>query len=142
MECSIIIKIVTTLVTLGGFIITISTLIKNNRTKQIDNIIQLKKYLTDFDDINGNLLPLGAWNSNFNIENLPSQEKSRLFSYLGFFEICNVMLKEKQLTKKEFEIFFRYRLRNIADNVALKEYIYSDINHWGNLIDLMNEYVY
>ena len=141
MEYSCIFEAIMALITLGGFAATILTLKKNNRNKQIDNIIQLKKYLSQFDEINANLLPEEIWDADgFAVENLTGQEHSKLISYLGFFEICGIMLKEDALSEAEFRLFFYYRLNNVAHNAGIRNYLENNNEDWTVLLQLINRY--
>lgn len=141
MCCECIIGIITIVVTIFGFGITIWTILKQNRTKQLDNLIQLKNYITQFDQINSNLLPNGVWSiDGFDIDNIDNEEFSKLNSYIGFFEICSLMISEKQISKNDFKIFFHYRLQNLISNNSIKSYLRGNHGDWNVLIELINQY--
>ncbi|MEI6852850.1 MAG: hypothetical protein WCL06_08410, partial [Bacteroidota bacterium] len=77
----------TAIIALFGFIITICSLIKNNKEKSISNVISLKAELREYNDIYFKLLPNGEWsNLQPNYFNEHENELGKLYSYLGLFE--------------------------------------------------------
>lgn len=138
MECKCIIEIITLLVTIAGFVITIITLKKGQNDLRISNVLKLKEMFNEYLDINSKLSPNGEWsNPNFHFNTISSEEFSKFNGYAGIFEVVKLMLENGSLKEKEFETFFLYRLSNIANCPAAMENINQNIENWTNLIALM-----
>ncbi len=50
------------------------------------------------------------------------------------------MLENDSLSEKEFEIFFLYRLSNIATCKAAMSNIMENRSNWKNLLELMKQF--
>jgi len=126
------------IITVLGFGITIFTLRKGRKDLAISNVIELQKLLIEYSDIHTNLLPDGKWNKpEFRFENLSVDEFSKFNSYFGVFEIAKLMIDNNSLSKKEFEIFFNYRLSNLKNCKPAMENINENKSDWENLIKLV-----
>ncbi len=138
MECKCIIEIITLLVTIAGFVITIITLKKGQNDLRISNVLKLKEMFNEYLDINSKLSPNGEWSSpNLHFNTISNEEFSRFNGYAGIFEVVKLMLENGSLKEKEFKTFFLYRLSNIATCPAAMENINQNIESWRNLITLM-----
>ncbi len=141
MGCECLVEITTLVVTIVGFLFSIKTLIKGRNDIRISNVIELKKILTDFTEINHNLFPSGKWNEfDFDFNSISIKDFSDFNSYAGTFEIAKLMLENDSLSEKEFEIFFLYRLSNIATCKAAMSNIMENRSNWKNLLELMKQF--
>lgn len=142
MDCQCNVEIIGVLITFLGFLVTLYLLKKNIRKQQIKNILELKQLLENYEDINANLLPTGIWrtDNNFQVATLDSNTKSKLFGYLGFFEICYIMLEAGELSRAEFDTFFSYRLSNVVANNNIMAFINNDARNWSKLLSLIKNY--
>jgi hypothetical protein len=138
MECECLIGLITLVVTIAGFAVTIFTINKSIVDLRIKNALELKKTLNDFTEINHKLFPGGDWNkAGFNLNQISNKEFSDFNSYVGYFEIAKLMIDNGSLSKTEFEIFFLYRLSNINNCKAVMDNITKQRDSWTNLIALM-----
>ncbi|WP_335974146.1 hypothetical protein [Gaetbulibacter jejuensis] len=142
MNCDCIIGALMLTTTLIGFGFTYYGIIKNRKSSQIQNILRLKKQLLDFETIHAKLLPGGEWsNPDFSLEtDITNSDFSLLNAYLGFFEVCFLMINEKELTEKEFRIFLLYRLKNIFYNKSIMNYINTHPHDWHVLLKLFEKF--
>jgi hypothetical protein len=141
MGCEYLVEITTLVVTIAGFALTIMTLRKGRKDFVISNIMELKKMLNDYSDINLKLYPDGEWNKiDFDFNEITISDFSKFNGYVGIFEIAKLMIENKSLTENEFETFFIYRLRNISHCEPVMKNILENKNDWANLIDLMKQF--
>lgn len=141
MGCESLVEIMTLIVTIAGFVLTIRTLIKGRNDIRISNIIELKKILNDFTEINQKLFPMGKWNEiDFDFDLISNKDFSDFNSYVGTFEIAKLMLENGSLLEKEFKIFFLYRLSNISTCKAVMKNIRENRSSLKNLLELMKQF--
>ena len=134
-EC--IANLLTVIITLIGFAVTIYTLLKNNKEKSISNVIALKAEFRQYDDIYCKLLPKCDKTLFFKDIKSNCQELGRLYSYLGLFEVAYLMIKNDSLSKAEFKIFFNYRLELIYKNNDIRALLEEQKEDWNNLWKLI-----
>lgn len=141
MNCECILDLITAIITVIGFIVTIFTLIKSNKEKSISNVIALKAELRQYDDIYLKLLPNCDKNDFFKDIKSNCQELGRLYSYLGLFEVAYLLIKNDSLSKEEFKVFFNYRLELIYRNYDIRTLLEGQKDDWINfwkLIEFIN----
>lgn len=66
-----------------------------------------------------------------------------LCDYIGLFEVAYMMIKEGQLSKKNFEASYKYRIQNLLQTNIVKEMILGyEKDYWKNfrkLVDLISD---
>lgn len=128
MDCQCLIDWITFPIALLGFVITYVQLKRNVKEKSISNVIEIKKQLKEYDIIFSRLL--------LNNDNELPGELVDIYSYLGLFEVINIMIKNKLLSKEEYKTFFQYRIIQIFQNNQIREIIFQTPSDWKDLIEL------
>jgi len=135
-DCYCIGNLFTPIITFFGFTITCYTLWRNNKERSISNVISLKKELRKYDDVYFKLLPNSK--DTYSVKStLEAKEYGRLISYIGLFEVAYQMIVSGSLSKKEFKIYFLYRLNNIVSNDVVKNILLEDKANWESLFTLI-----
>ena len=64
-----------------------------------------------------------------------------LDDYMGVFEIAYMMIKKRQLPKKNFKASYLYRLESLAEYVVVKKKVTGkEHNYWEMFRELMEMY--
>lgn len=137
MTCECKIDIITAIITFLGFTLAFYQFKKSNKEKSISNVIALKAELRQYDDIYFKLLPTCDKNDFFKDIKLNCEELGRLYSYLGLFEVSYLLMKNNSLSKKEFKVFFNYRLELIYRNNNIRALLEEQKENWTNLWELI-----
>ena len=69
-----------------------------------------------------------------------SEEWGKIDDYLGLFELCNIMIRNKQISFKIFDSQYSYRVRNIIANktIVSKKFLGNEKSDWKEFIELVN----
>lgn len=66
-----------------------------------------------------------------------------LCDYIGLFEVAYMMIKEGQLSKKNFEVSYKYRIGNLLQIKVVREMIFGyEKNYWKTFRKLVEEFSY
>lgn len=82
--------------------------------------LELEKMFSQHDKIHIKLRSGGAWANN-DTGPKSNQEWAEVEDYMGLFEHCELMLRQRLIDWETFEAIFAYRLRNIAANKIIVE---------------------
>lgn len=77
-------------------------------------LLELEKMMSTHDDIHLKLRPGGIWAEGQAPESV--EEWSKLEDYMGFFEHCELLIRDGSLSTKRFNDIFGYRIHNIVAN--------------------------
>jgi len=91
---------------------------KNALTNHGQFLLELEKMSQNHDEVHNKLRPGGEWDDGISGPEA-SDEWSRLEDYLGFFEICEILIQDGSISEDKFKVLFEYRLSNIVSNQTI-----------------------
>lgn len=102
-------------------------------------LLELTKMFAEHDPIHVKLRPGGEWRGGQANPSGPD-DWAAIDAYLGLFERCEVLIRQKSLDPIEFSNLFGYRLDNILSQPAItgKKFIGGERQYWANLIALLD----
>jgi hypothetical protein len=92
----------------------------NTRISRGQFWLELRKMFAEHDEVHQNLRPGGPWHRSNTLPNT-AQDMAKVEAYMGLFEHCEFMLREKLIDLKTFKHIYEYRLVNIVNNERIKE---------------------
>ena len=130
---AIIAAILTSLASLAAIVLSIRALNNNSRAKKSDNLIELRRLFNEEHRMNIHR----ALRSN---EGIP--DWAALDDYLGTFELCYTLIRQKNLDKEYFKLQYGYRILNLLDYDEILFYkLLVEYGSWTSFCDLV-EMVY
>lgn len=140
------IELIANYITIIGLPIAISSIIvaifNINQSKKIEQgkfLIELRKMFSEHNYVHFNLRNGGKWTNNEIPDNLENWAK--IDSYLGLFELCEILIQNKSLSEKHFKSQYLYRIENILSNdeIVLKK-LRNENDSWNNLLRLISRF--
>ena len=102
--------------------------------------LELEKMFAEHDDVHMRLRPGGEW-SEEGTGPTTVEEWAKVEDYMGLFEHCECLLKEKLIDDKTFKSIFSYRLENILNNdlIVEKKLKNEERHRWKHFINLVKK---
>lgn len=101
-------------------------------------LLELEKMAYTHDEVHLKLRPGGEWAAS-NAGPKSVEDWAKVEDYMGFFEHCELLMKNKSLDEISFREIFGYRVHNIVSNETIVEAkLKSEKVHWGLFLNLMN----
>lgn len=99
-------------------------------------LLDLEKIMATHDEVHLKLRPGGAWADGESPET--AKDWSKLEDYMGFFEHCELLVRDKSLSIERFDEIFGYRLHNIVANeeICRAKLLSSEKESWGLFISI------
>lgn len=134
-DIATIIGVIVAVVSLAATAYNININMKINRAKFW---LDLRTAFSKHDEVHQRLRPGGDWTNNAEPANV--SDMAKIEAYMGLFEHCESMLKEKLIDKETFRNIYSYRLHNLVANKWVKEKKLRDHKlEWERFIELLNE---
>lgn len=158
-------EIVTLLGAVATFLVIILTrtqIIKTTEISRAQFWLEINKIFLDYDEIHFNLRDGGKWhclesdvddirNDKIKCEGVNSKEKcyrcdiehkdwSRIVSYLGLLEHCELMIQDGIIDQKRFELIFSYRIKNLIRNRQIRSKLIEENVDWIEFNNLLNRF--
>jgi len=125
-----ILSIVSTIILIFALFVSISEFRKNNNISKSNFLLELREKFM----IERRLRIYKALRNEEKIE-----DWTDLDDYLGLFEICEIMIKNKTIEFQNFEKLYKYRLRNILCNKEVVFYkLVEESDSWIDLYSLLD----
>ncbi len=140
-----IIELIANLVTIIGLPIAIVSILYSMasllQTKKIEEgkfLIELRKMFADHNHVHYKLRYGGEWSQGNNPIPNDTEEWAKIDSYLGLFELCEILIQNGSLSPEHFSSQYKYRLENIiaSNQIVLK--IRDERDYWTNLLRIIN----
>ncbi len=80
-------------------------------------LLELEKMMAAHDKTHIKLRPGGEWSNGKSPTTV--EDWAELEDYMGFFEHCELLIRDKSLSIERFDHIFGYRLQNILDNSTI-----------------------
>lgn len=127
--------------TVIGIIIGIIQIRFSKRIEEARLWIDLREVFRNHNDVHLKLRNGGKWTKG---DNGPENEEdwANVDAYLGQFELCQVMLSRKLISKNIFKSQYDYRLYNIIKNAKIKDKILKEKDDWQSFISLCKDFNY
>ncbi len=114
----------------GGIIYAAVQLRHSASTSRAAFLLQLEDMYHDYDAVQAKLRPNGAWTEKGAGPATP-MEWVQAEDSLGFFEHCEILIREGSLHPRVFWYLFGYRLENILQNeLIVREKLIQEREHW------------
>jgi len=131
------------IVTIVGIILGIGTLVytakqirMSARISKGQFFLELEKMSSLYDDVHLKLRG-GEW-SEANKGPSNHEDWSKLEDYMGFFEYCEILIRDSLIDIDTFEKIFGYRIRNIISNeIIYNAKLIKERNEWILFISLL-----
>jgi hypothetical protein len=108
----------------------------STRVDRAQFLLELRKMFHEHRDVHVKLRPGGDWTLNGDGPN-SSEEWASIEAYMGLFEHCEIMIKEKLLDTNTFKSIYKYRIENIVNNEKIhNEKLINERDLWLNFIAL------
>jgi len=117
------------------------------RVNQGQFMLELEKMIATHDAVHLKLRPGGAWATspvatappgNQGAAPATVEEWAQVEDYMGFFEHCELLLRDRSLTTERFQRLFGYRVANIlANGVIAEAKLVREREHWSLFLDLI-----
>ncbi|MEY4330719.1 MAG: hypothetical protein RL609_1467 [Bacteroidota bacterium] len=102
-------------------------------------LLELKNTFLEFDDIHLGLRPGGIWTIGNRL--FSSEDWIRVETYMGLFELCEILISNQSISEKNFKDQYLFRLHNILNN---EEIVNFKLNHekeyWQTFIALCRRF--
>ena len=116
--------------TVGGIFYAAAQLRHSASTSRAAFLLQLEDMSHDHDAVQAKLLPKGAWTEKGAGPVTPI-EWVQAEDYLGFFEHCEIQMRQGSLDPRVFWHLFGYRIENIiANELIVREKLIGERQHW------------
>lgn len=76
--------------------------------------LELRDRFSRFDSVHVKLRPRGAWTGGAGPET--AEDWAQVEAYMGLFEHCELMLRDRLLDAATFRKIYRYRVKNLLDS--------------------------
>jgi len=138
------IELTVSIVTIIGFPLAILSIffagISLRNSKKVEEgkfLIELRKMFSEHNFVHYKLRNGGVWTTEDNP--IPDHTKNwaKIDSYLGLFELCEILIKNGSLTEKHFSRQYKYRLENILENDQIVLKIKDERDYWSDLLKLI-----
>jgi hypothetical protein len=138
-------ELIANIVTIIGLPIAIISILFSlaslRQTKKIEEgkfLIELRKMFAQHDHVHYKLRNGGEWTIGNNPIPDETEEWAKIDSYLGLFELCEILIQNGSLSQDHFSSQYKYRLENIiaSNQIVLK--IRDERNYWTNLFRIIN----
>lgn len=136
-----IIELIANWVTIIGFPIAITTIFYTIKSiklaKKVEEgkfLIELRNMFLAHDFVHFNLRN-GDWTQNPIPDTIETWGK--IDSYLGLFELCEILIKNGSLSEEHFLSQYKYRLKNVIENDQIILKILDERGYWTNLLKLI-----
>ena len=116
--------------TVGGIFYAAAQLRHNASTSRATFLLHLEDMSHDHDAVHAKLRPGGAWTEK---EAGPATPKEWMQAedYMGFFEHCEILMRQGSLDPRVFWHLFGYRLENIlASELIVREKLIEEREYW------------
>jgi len=130
-DCVDIAQISTGIIAIFALIISIITLCRSNKISKSTFLLELREKFQEekrhkiHDKLQEN-------------KKIEDKEEIDLDDYLGLFEVCEIMMKNKSIEKDDFKNLYEYRLQNFLNS---KEWVYKKLvleyDKWDMLYKLL-----
>jgi hypothetical protein len=139
------IELIANIVTIIGLPIAIISILFSlaslRQTKKIEEgkfLIELRRMFAQHDYVHFKLRNGGEWTAENNPIPNDHEEWAKIDSYLGLFELCEILIQNGSLAKEHFSSQYKYRLENLinSDQIVLK--IRNEREYWTNLLRIIN----
>ncbi len=137
------IQIIANLVTIVGLpfgilsiFIAIHSIKQAKKIEQGNFLIELRKMFATHNEVHFKLRNGGVWTNN-PIPDDPD-EWAKIDSYLGLFELCEILMQNNSLSVEHFSSQYQYRLENIIanDQIVLNK-LRNERAYWETLLRLL-----
>ena len=116
--------------TVGGIFYAAAQLGHSASTSRAAFLLQLEDMSHDYDAVRAKLGPKGAWTEKGAGPTTPL-EWVQAEDYLGFFEHCEILMRQGSLDPRVFSHLFGYRLENILENeLIVRKKLIEEREHW------------
>lgn len=100
--------------------------------------LDLRKQMSEHNEVHINLRPRGAWAPDKGDPQGPSNgDWPKVEAYMGLFEHCEAMLRERLIDEETFKAIYRYRLVNIMGNPLIRDYLKKYADGWKGFLALL-----
>lgn len=114
----------------GGIFYAAAQLGHSASTSRAVFLLQLEDMSHDYDAVHAKLRPKGAWTQKGAGPATPL-EWVQAEDYLGFFEHCEILMRQGSLDPRVFWHLFGYRLKNIlANEIIVRQKLIGEREHW------------
>lgn len=112
---------------------------KNARIAEGQFLIELTKMFAEHEEVHVQLRPAGSWRNGKANPNTP-EEWVAIDNYMGLFERCEILIRQKTLDPSVFAGLFGYRLDNILSQPAIvgKKLVGGESMYWADFISLLD----
>lgn len=132
-------KVVGAVVGVSSLLVTAINTGTNIKTNRAKFWLDLRDCFSRHDRVHRLLRPGGLWAKGDGPNN--SEDWADVEAYMGLFEHCEIMLKERLIDEKTFKEIYDYRLRNIVGNKAIREEkLVSRKDSWKRFLDLLKRF--
>jgi len=101
--------------------------------------LDLRERFARHDPVHRRLRPGGAWSGGAGPTS--ADEWAEVEAYMGLFEHCEVMLRQKLIDEQTFKEIYGYRLNNIVANDSIrKEKLVRLASGWQRFIELLKRF--
>lgn len=132
-------EIVASMAAVIGLFYAVVQLQKNARIAEGQFLIELTKMFAEHEDVHIKLRPAGDWrNGKANPDTV--KDWTAIDNYMGLFERCEILMRQKTLDPSVFAVLFGYRLTNILSQPAIveKKLVGGERKYWGDFIRLLD----
>jgi len=100
-------------------------------------LLELEKMTYLHDEVHLKLRPGGEW-SKYGKGPDTTEEWAKLEDYMGFFEHCELLIRNKSLNYENFKKIFGYRVFNIvANKIIVNNKLVAEREEWEFFVSLM-----
>jgi hypothetical protein len=111
---------------------------QSRKIEQGKFLIELRNMFPSHNEIHHKLRPNGEWSiGEIDDDNVVW---AKIDSYLGLFELCEILIQKKVLSEKDFKSQYKYRLDNIWSNRQIRAKIKNESVLWTDLINLKKRF--
>ena len=126
--------------TVGGIFYAAAQIRHNASVSRATFLLELENMSHDYDPVHEKLRPEGVWTENKTGPATP-KEWMQTEDYLGFFEYCEVLMRQGSLDPDIFWPLFGHRLLSIIENeVIVKEKLIVEREDWRLLWALLRRF--
>jgi|GEM_PF-1222202 len=158
-------ELATLLGVIATFFVIVLTRVQINKTTEISRAefwLEIDKMFIDYDDIHFKLRDGGKWhcvdqegikvnydemsckqikeNSKCKKCVIEHDEWSKIVSYLGLFEHCELMIQDGIIDQRRFEVVFSYRIKNLIRNKQIRCKLIEEKDEWVEFNNLLKRF--